>query len=83
MAKGIPVICEHSEYGIPENSPYRFTVADDDSPLDVEAILQFNDSIYDGKALEHIIASIRGECRRNCRITAGLKDVFAFIGTDR
>ena len=79
MAKGIPVICEHSEYGIPENNPYRLTVADDDSPLDIDAILCFYDSIYDGKGSERIVSEIREDCRRNCNVTAGLKDVIEII----
>ena len=79
MAKGIPVICEHSEYGIPENNPYRFTVADDDSALDINAILRFYDSIYKGRKPESIVGEIREECRRNCSVTAGLRGVIEFL----
>ena len=79
IAKGIPIICEHSECGIPENNPYRLTVVDDDSALDITEILRFYDSIYGGKNSERIVAEIREECRKNCNVTAGLKEVFEFI----
>ena len=79
IAKGLPVICEHSEYGIPKNNPYRFTVADDDSSLDINAILRFYDSIYKGRKPESIVGEIREECRRNCSVTAGLRGVIEFL----
>lgn len=79
MAKGIPVICEHSECGIPERNKYRLTVNDDESPLDVGEITKFYHSIYDGVEPDVINREIRDACRENCNIKAGLQDVIDFL----
>lgn len=79
MAKGIPVICEHSECGIPMGNPYRMTVSDDDSPIDVFEVVRFYDSIYGRGNIEKIVTDIREECRKNCDVKAGLKEVLDYI----
>lgn len=79
MAKGIPVICEHSECGIPMDNPYRMTVTDDDSPINVEQVVAFHDVVYGNKTINQVITDIREECRINCNIKAGLKDVLIFM----
>lgn len=79
MAKGIPVICEHSECGIPMDNPYRMTIPDDDSPINVEQVLAFYDAVYGDRNASQVINEIREECRKNCNVKVGLKEVLAFM----
>ena len=79
MAKGIPVICEQSECGIPIDNPYRMTVANDDSPIDIAEVIRFYEAIYSARNLVEIVDDIREECRRNCNVEAGMKKVLDFM----
>lgn len=79
MAKGIPVICEHSERGISEDNKFRLTVSDDDEPIDINRVVEFYRSVYEKQDIEQIISQIREACEKNCNIKAGLKDVLLFM----
>ena len=79
MAKGIPVICGYDEVSITSNDPYRLAVPADESPIDMDRVVQFYRGIYAGKPTEEIIAAIRAECRENCNVKAGLRGVLEFI----
>ncbi len=79
MAKGIPVICEHSELGIPLTSKFRLTVSDDENSIDLFKVLEFYDSLYVGTKISNLVNSIRNECRDNCNIKAGLSEVLKYM----
>lgn len=79
MAKGIPVICEHGECGIPKESPYRLTVSDDENPIDINEVFGFYEEIYEKRDKDKVIKDIRNECRSNCNIKSGLKGVLTFM----
>ena len=79
MAKGIPVICEPSECGIPKESLYRLTVSDDEKPIDISELFKFYKDIYRKRTKDKVIEDIRNECRNNCNIKSGLKDVLIFM----
>ena len=79
MAKGIPVICEHSECGITMGNPYRMTVPDDDIPIDIAEVIRFYESVYSQREPQKVISDIREECRKNCNVKAGLSEVLQFI----
>jgi len=79
MAKGIPVICEHSEYGIPVDSPYRLTVADDDSPINIDRVLKFYEGVYAGTDTDRITSEIREECKHSCNTKAGLSGILSYM----
>ncbi len=79
MAKGIPVICEPSEYGIPQNSPYRLTIPNDESSIDIGDVISFFESVYKGRPVDVVISDIREECKKNCSVKAGLTGVLNYI----
>lgn len=80
MAKGLPVVCEEGEVGIPHNSKYRLSIPADESPVDMEAIVNFYDSVYgETDQIEDVINDIRTYCIGNCSIEDGLKGIFDFI----
>lgn len=80
MAKGLPVICEEGEVGIPKDSKYRMTIVSDQSAVDIEEVVRFYDSIYEsGEPINSIIDEIRNYCRDNCSVESGLKGVFHFL----
>lgn len=80
MAKGLPVICEEGEVGIPKESKYRLSIPTDKTPVDVEKVIEFYDSIYTGKNnLDTVINEIRTYCINNCSVADGLRSVFEYI----
>lgn len=86
MAKGLPVICEEGEMGIPAGSPFRLTIPADESPVDVQAVVAFHDAVYAAGA-ETVIRSVRGYCAEHCSPEKGLRDVLTYLeeqieGTD-
>ena len=84
MAKGLPVICEEGEIGIPKDSKYRLTIVSDQSPIDIDEVIRFYDSIYQNDENdESIIAEIRTYCKNNCSVETGLKGVFDYLDSKR
>ena len=79
MAKGLPVICEEGEVGIPKDSKYRMSISPNQSPVDIEAVVKFYDSIYIDNQFDVVINDIRTFCANNCSVEDGLKGVFEFI----
>ncbi len=80
LAKGLPIVCEKSEVGISQDSPYRMTIPFDDSPLDVEDLIEFYDSVYeDYRHKEDASDTIREMCRINCSIENAMSKVLAIL----
>lgn len=80
MAKGLPVICEEVEVGIPKESAYRLTVISDQPSINIEEIIGFYDSIYTvNEPVDVIIEDLRRYCKDNCSVDVGLSGVFEFL----
>lgn len=79
LAKGIPVICEPSEIGVPLDCKYRLTVPGDDSPIDVDSIVNFYSNVYSDKDIISVIEEIRSICELNCNVKIGLQGVLDFL----
>lgn len=79
FAKGLPVICEPSEIGIPLNDSYRLTVQADESPIDIEAIFAFYHRVYQSNDYDKVIQDIREECRRTCSVKSGLQEILDYM----
>ena len=79
MAKGMPVICEHSECGIPTDSPYRMTVSDDDSAIPILEVIKFYEDVYQHRDTKQVIEEIRKECSASCNVKSGMEPVLNFF----
>ena len=78
IAKGLPVICEEGEIGIPEGSKYRMSVPQTEDPVDIDRLIAFYDTVYTADP-KTVSQEIREYCLRHCSPAAGLKGVFTFL----
>lgn len=80
MAKGLPVICEEGEVGIPKGSKYRLSIPAVQAPIDMESVIEFYDSVCNNKENEDSITTqIRCYCKNSCSIESGLSGVFDYL----
>lgn len=80
LAKGLPVICEEGEMGIPKDSFYRLSIKSDSSPINIDNVIGFYDKIYrDNNDINSTINEIRNYCINNCSVSNGLKGVFDYL----
>lgn len=79
MSKGLPVLCDEGEEGIPQKSKYRVSVPCDDSPVPIDRIINFYDKIYSNGDINEITQSISSYCIDNCSIEKGLHNLFEFL----
>lgn len=78
MGKGLPVICEEGEVGIPSDSQYRLTIKNGNEAVSIEDVVSFYDSVYTNE-INHIISEIRTYCIDNCSVKSGLWGIFEFL----
>lgn len=74
-AYGIPVITSSPIDFLPKDSPYQFLAPYDDSPLDMEAVVRFYHSVYDGKDCNDVAADIRDYAEARCDMKITMKPV--------
>ncbi len=63
----------------PKDSPYQFLAPDDDSPVDVEAVVRFYHSIYDGKDCNEVAKDIRAFAEARCDMKMTMKPVAEWL----
>ncbi len=74
-AYGMPLITSSPVDFIPKDSPYQFLASYDDSPVDMEAVIQFYHSIYDGKDCRKVAQEIRDYAEARCDMKITMKPV--------
>lgn len=74
-AYGLPIITSSPIDYMPKEYPYQFLAPYDDSPLDMQAVLDFYHRIYDGKDCNHIAKEIRQYAYSRCDMAVAMKPV--------
>ena len=74
-AYGIPVITSSPIDFFPKDSPYQFLAPYDDSPVDMEAVVQYYHSVYGGKDCNKVAADIRAFAEALCDMKITMKPV--------
>lgn len=74
-AYGLPMITSSPIDYMPEDYPYQFLAPYDDSPLDIQAVLDFYHGIYDGKDCDCIAKEIREYAFSRCDMSVAMKPV--------
>lgn len=74
-AYGLPVITSSPIDYLPEDYPYQFLAPYDDSPLDMQAVLEFYHGIYDSNDCDAIAKEIREYAIARCDMSIAMKPV--------
>ena len=81
-AKGLPFIteCEFPPE-VEEIGQYIMKVPYDESPIDIEKVIEFHDNLYlrSGKSQEEIIDEIRDFAYRTCDMSVAMKPIIDYI----
>ena len=74
-AYGIPVITSSPIDFMPEDSPYQCLMPYDDSPVDMEKVIQFYHSLYDDGDINSLSQEIRAFAEERCDMRITMKPV--------
>ena len=80
-AKGLPILSSSyvdafSEEG---NRSYAMVISPDETPVDVEKLIEFVDGIYLGRPLEEIRRDIREDGRKTCDVHTTMRQVREYL----
>lgn len=82
LAKGLPMItgCDIDILD-KEKFPYFLQFPSDESPIDIEKVIEFHDSVYleSGKTQEEIVDEIRDFAYRTCDMSVAMKPIIDYI----
>lgn len=78
-AYGLPVLTSSPIDYLPKDSPYQLIVPYDDSPVDMETVVQFYRSVYTGKDCSTIANTILSNTKKYCDIAVTMKSVVDWI----
>lgn len=80
MAKGLPILTSvEIDVFQGTDTPYVMRVPDDESPIDMEAVLNYNDSIYEGKTRLDVVDDIRDFGKKLCDISVVMQPIIEFL----
>lgn len=76
-AKGLPIIGGSAIDYIPEEYPYFYRVKEDETPVDIESVIDFHDRIY-ANGYEEVAKEIREFTQTRCSSEAMMKPVLDY-----
>ena len=82
-AYGIPVITSSPIVFFPKDSPYQFLAPYDDSPVDIEAVVRFYHSVYDGKDCNAVAKEIHAYAEAHSDMSMTMKPVADWLIAER
>ena len=71
----MPMITSSPIDYLPEDYPYQFVAPYDDSPLDMQAVMEFYHGIYDEKDCNDVAREIREYAISRCDMSIAMKPV--------
>lgn len=82
-AYGLPQITSSPIDFMEEGYPYQLLVPYDDSPVDIQALVDFYHRVYDGRNPDDVASEIREYARRKCDMDVAMKPVIEYVFTDK
>lgn len=82
VAKGLPIVGACKIDFISDDYPYLLQIPHDDSPADMELLIQFVDNVYKKRTLEEVANEIREYGIQKCDIKTTLQPVVDYIMQD-
>lgn len=78
-AYGLPLITSSPVDYLPEDYPYQLLAPYDDSPLDIQAVLDFYHRVYDEKDCNEVARQIRAYAQARCNMCVSMKPVAEYL----
>lgn len=78
-AKGLPIINSYKVDYLPEDYPYQWIIPDDDSPVDIRALVAFVDTVYRDKPEAEVSKEIRAFAETHCDMRVTMRPVIDYI----
>jgi len=82
-AKGLPVICTANDTAFDSDYPYKCYIPSDETPIDVNKIVQFYDNVYGSESREAVARSIRNHAKYNYDIWVTFSPVITYLNLER
>lgn len=79
LCRGLPMISSTKIDIIPNNFEYCFRVPEDESPIDVEKVVEYVKSVYENKNRSEISKEIRQFAEENCSMKKAMQSVTDFF----
>lgn len=79
LARGIPMISSTKIDVIPENYPYCLYVPEDESPIDIQYIIDYYDKLILNKNITEITNEIRQFAEAHCDISKTMAPVISYL----
>ena len=79
LCRGLPIISSTKIDIIPNNFEYCFRVPEDESPIDVEKVVEYVRLIYENKDRKEIAKEIRKFAEENCCMEKSMKSVVDYL----
>lgn len=78
-AYGIPLITASPVDYLEQDDPYQLIVPYDDSPLDMQAVVDFYHRIYDDRSAARVAEEIRANAQRRCDIPITMRPIVDYL----
>lgn len=79
LARGLPIVTSTKIDVVPDDFPYCLRVPEDDSPIDINAIISFYESNIKSRSQEALHLEIRKFAEEKCDMDVTMKPVLEFI----
>lgn len=79
LCRGLPMISSTKIDIIPNNFEYCFRVPEDESPIDVEKVVEYVTSVYKNKNRTEISKEIRQFAEENCSMKKAMENVIKYF----
>ena len=80
LCRGLPMISSTKIDIIPNNFEYCFRVPEDESPIDIEKVVEYVTSVYKNKNRTEISKEIRQFAEENCSMKKAMESVIQYFG---
>ena len=80
-AKGLPIVSSSyvDAFSAEGNKKYSFRIPADETPVDIDALIEFVDSIYESNNVKEIRARIREDAKSICDINITMKPIIGYL----
>ncbi|MDR2965762.1 MAG: glycosyltransferase [Treponema sp.] len=81
LARGMPMISSTKIDVLPDNYPYCFYVPENETPINIQSVLDFYNQITDNNNIKDIAKEIRQFAETHCDISITMKPVITYLLT--
>ena len=79
LSRGLPIVSSTGIDVVPEDSSYFLKVSEDENPIEINAIVEFFEHVYQNKNRDIVIKEIRSFAENRCSWEFGMKEIGKFL----